>query len=91
MDGGCPRGIKSPDFLRRSGIDWPGTAQNSPEVMKMTSKESLYVEDALGHEQYFQTKCREAANQLQDAELRNYVEQLEKKHKQIFQSFYNLL
>lgn len=57
----------------------------------MTSKELLYVEDALGHEQYFQTKCREAANQLQDAGLRAYVEQMEKKHSQIFQNFYNLL
>ena len=25
----------------------------------MTSKELLYVEDALGHEKYFQTKCQE--------------------------------
>ena len=25
----------------------------------MTSKELLYVEDALGHEKYFQTKCME--------------------------------
>ena len=25
----------------------------------MTAKELLYVEDALGHEQYFQTRCNE--------------------------------
>ncbi len=57
----------------------------------MTSKELLYVEDALGHEKYFQTKCKETANQIQDKDLKAYVEQMEKKHQQIFQSFYDLL
>lgn len=57
----------------------------------MTAKELLYVEDALGHEQYFQTKCKETANQIQDAELKACVEQMAQKHKQIFQSFYSLL
>ena len=36
----------------------------------MTSKELLYVEDALGHEKYFQTKCMEAAAQMQDEDLK---------------------
>ncbi len=57
----------------------------------MTEKELLYIEDALGHEQYFQTQCKETANQIQDAELKSCVEQLAKKHQQIFQSFYGLL
>ena len=57
----------------------------------MTAKELLYVEDVLGHEQYFQTKCRETANQIQDAELKACVEQMAQKHRQIFQSFYGLL
>lgn len=57
----------------------------------MTSKELLYVEDALGHEKYFQTKCKEVAGQLQDADLKAYVEQMEKKHQQLFQNFYGLL
>ena len=57
----------------------------------MTTKELLYVEDALGHEKYFQTKCNEAAGQLQDAELKACVEQMAQKNQQIFQSFYNLL
>lgn len=57
----------------------------------MTTKELLYIEDALGHEKYFQTKCRETANQLQDGELKACVEQMEQKHKQIFDSLYNLL
>lgn len=57
----------------------------------MTCKELLYVEDALGHEKYLQTKCQQSAGQLQDAELKAYVEQLGQKHQQLFQSFYNLL
>lgn len=57
----------------------------------MTDKELLYVQDALGHEQYFQTQCREAANQLQDAELRSFAKQLEQQHKNVFQNLYNLL
>ena len=57
----------------------------------MTTKELLYVEDALGHEKYFQTKCKETASQIQDTELKNYVEQMAQKHQQIFQSFYGLL
>lgn len=57
----------------------------------MTTKELLYIEDALGHEQYFQTKCQETVAQIQDGELKSYVQQMEQKHQQIFQSFYNLL
>lgn len=57
----------------------------------MTTKELLYIEDALGHEQYFQTKCRETASQIQDSDLKSYVERLAEDHRQIFQSFYGLL
>lgn len=57
----------------------------------MTEKELLYVEDALGHEQYFQTQCRDTASRMQDGELRQFAQQLEQKHKDIFQSFYSLL
>ncbi len=57
----------------------------------MTTKELLYVEDALGHAEYFRTQCRETASRLQDAELKRCVEDLEKTNGQIFQSFYGLL
>ncbi len=57
----------------------------------MTSKELLYVEDALGHEQYFKTKCCEAREQLQDNTLKNAVSDMEQKHNAIFNSFLNLL
>ncbi len=57
----------------------------------MTEKELLYVEDALGHEQYFQTKCSEVASSLQDGELKNTVQRMQVTHKEIFNSFINLL
>ncbi|WP_298483497.1 hypothetical protein [uncultured Ruminococcus sp.] len=57
----------------------------------MTSKELLYVEDALGHEQYFQTQCKNAASQIQDEDLKQCVQQMAEKHRKLFQSFYGLL
>ncbi len=57
----------------------------------MTEKELLYVEDALGHAQYFQTQCQNASEQLQDAELQRFSHELEQKHRTMFQSFYDLL
>lgn len=57
----------------------------------MTSKELLYVEDALGHEKYFQTKCQETADQVQDEDLKACVQQMAQKHQQLYQSFLNLL
>lgn len=57
----------------------------------MTNKELLYVEDALGHEQYFQTRCNEVIGQLQDADLKMCVQQMAQHHSQLFQSFYGLL
>ncbi len=57
----------------------------------MTEKELLYVEDALGHEQMFQTQCQNTGSQLQDENLRSFSRELEQKHRTIFQSFYDLL
>lgn len=57
----------------------------------MTDKELLYIEDALGHEQYFQTKCSETAQSLTDPELKRCVEQMGSRHAQIFRQFYSLL
>ena len=57
----------------------------------MTPKELLYVEDALGHEQFFQEKCRRTAAELQDTELKACVEQMAEKHRMIFQNLYGLL
>ena len=57
----------------------------------MTNKELLYIEDALGHEQYFQSKCCEVEQQLSNAQLKNTVCELKSKHQQIFNGFYHLL
>lgn len=57
----------------------------------MTTKELLYIEDALGHEKYFQTQCQETAKQIQCPELRQQVEQMAQKHQEIFGTFYQLL
>ena len=49
------------------------------------------MQDALGHEQYFQTQCRETSSKIQDADLRSCIEQMASKHREIFNSFYGLL
>ena len=57
----------------------------------MTNKELLYVEDALGHEKYFQTHCNKIVNELQDPQLKMCVQQMVQKHQHIFQPFMELL
>ncbi len=57
----------------------------------MTNKELLYVEDALGHEEYFQTKCSEIASQISDSELKATTETMQKQHQKLFSDFINLL
>ena len=57
----------------------------------MSPKELAYIEDALGHEQFMMTQCREAAQQLQDPSLRQYVQQLIDHHQNIFNRFYQLV
>ncbi len=57
----------------------------------MTTKELLYVEDALGHEQFFETNCRSIAARIQDPDLQSYVNKLVEQHKETFQNFYGLL
>ena len=57
----------------------------------MSPKELNYIEDALGHESFFKTQCQDAAKNLQDPELRTYVEQMAQKHQQLFDQFYHLV
>lgn len=57
----------------------------------MSPKELLYIEDALGHEKFLQTQCQQAAQALQDPNLRNYANQLAQEHGQLFQALYNLV
>ena len=57
----------------------------------MTSKELMYVEDALGHECFMKTCSKTTSSQLQDETLSNYIGELEQKHTELFNKFLNLL
>ena len=57
----------------------------------MTPKEALYVEDALGHAQFLTQQAQASAAQLTDAALKQHVQQLVEKNKQIFRQFYSLV
>ncbi len=57
----------------------------------MTNKELLYIEDALSHEKFMQSCACKTSKQLQDSMLSVYLEELEDKHKNLFNIFLNLL
>ena len=57
----------------------------------MTNKELLYVEDALGHEQFMQKCCKDSSSQIQDQNLSNYLKELEQTHTNLLNKFLNLL
>ncbi len=57
----------------------------------MSTKELLYIEDALGHAQFLSTQCQDAVNTLQDPTLKQQAQQLVDKNRQIFGSFYKLV
>ncbi len=57
----------------------------------MTSKELLYVEDALGHEQFMQKCSQDSSNQIQDQALANYLQELSEVHTDLFNRFLRLL
>ena len=57
----------------------------------MTTKETLYLDDALGHAQFLTQQCREAANMLQDATLKQQAQKLAEGHCRIYGQFYNLV
>ena len=57
----------------------------------MTSKELLYVEDALGHENFMKSCSKKTSSQLTDTTLSSYMSELVEKHTQIFNKFLNLL
>ncbi len=57
----------------------------------MSPKELMYVEDALGHEQQMKTACSDFSSQLQDQELKSFVQNLSARHQQTFSKLYGLL
>lgn len=57
----------------------------------MTSKELLYVEDALAHEQLMKKCSKNTSAMIKDQTLSDYLGELEKKHCDIYNKFLNLL
>lgn len=57
----------------------------------MTSKELLYVEDALAHQKFLKKCACKSSEQLQDAELKTFMKELETKHDTCFNKILNLL
>lgn len=61
------------------------------EEFIMSPKELLYIEDALGHEEQMKTSCSDFISQLQDPDLKNFVQNLCNKHQETFNCLYGLL
>ena len=57
----------------------------------MTGKELLYVQDALGHETFMKTCSKKTGAALSDPTLSMYITELEQKHSEIYNKFFNLL
>ncbi len=57
----------------------------------MTEKELLYVEDAINHEIYMITTCKEVEDCLTDDNLVKLVKKLGRKHESILSMFMDLL
>ncbi len=57
----------------------------------MTSKELLYVEDALGHEKFMKSCSSKTSGKLNDTSLSAYIAELEKAHSELYDKFLKLL
>ena len=57
----------------------------------MTTKELLYLDDALSHAQFLATQCQNAASTLSDPALRLQVQQMADRHCALYQKFFNLM
>jgi len=57
----------------------------------MSPKELLYIEDALGHEKFLISQCRQAAKALTDPALRDCVNRMQAAHQDLFNQFYQLV
>ena len=57
----------------------------------MTTKELLYVDDALGHAQFLAGQFEAASAKLTDAALRQSAKQWAEQFRQMYQRFYDLV
>lgn len=57
----------------------------------MSSKELLYVEDFLGHEEYVLQHLCETKENIDHEKLEKMIGKLEKNHQNLIRKFYDLL
>ena len=57
----------------------------------MTSKELLYVQDAISRESFMENSSCKTSSKLNDITLSSYVKELEKTHTELFNKFFNLI
>jgi len=57
----------------------------------MSPKELLYIDDALGHEKFLISQCRQAAQTLTDPQLRQLAAQLQNTHQQLYNTLFQLV
>lgn len=57
----------------------------------MTTKETLYLDDALAHAKFMTAQCRDAVNTLQDPTLKQQAQRMADLHSQLYTQFYNLI
>lgn len=57
----------------------------------MSSKELLYIEDFLAHEEYFLQHIKETKDCVDDEKLEKFISKLEKANQDLLLKFYDLL
>ena len=57
----------------------------------MTQKELLYVEDAIGHENTIIEICRDITNNLQEEDLKSFMDEQLEKHEKLKKDLLNML
>lgn len=57
----------------------------------MSAKELLYIEDFLGHEEYFLQHLCETKECVDDEKLEKLIHKLEKKNQELVTKFFGLL
>lgn len=57
----------------------------------MSSKELLYIEDFLGHEEYFLKHISETKENIDREKIEKYLTKLEKTNRDLASKFYGLL
>lgn len=57
----------------------------------MSAKELLYIEDFLGHEEYFLKHLCDTKENIDDEKLVKFITKLEKGNRDLVEKFYGLL